>query len=78
MSCTIRFHKIVWGSYGYAGDMEQGYIVGGCDSGNISIYSASKIFEGENGLVTTQTKHTGPVRAMDFNSFQVSYYLAVL
>lgn len=63
-----RFQKIVWGSYGR--DQSSGTIVGGCDGGVVQIYSASKLLQGENGLVVQQDKHSGPVHALDFNPFQ--------
>ncbi|RZC32965.1 transport Sec31A [Asbolus verrucosus] len=67
-----RFHKIVWGAHG--GDQTSGTIVGGCDRGLIQIYSASKLLNGENGLVCRQDKHTGPVHALDFNPFQQNLF----
>lgn len=61
-----RFHKLTWGNYG----QNSGAIVGGCDNGVIQIYNATKLLNGENGLVSQQSKHKGPVKALDFNSFQ--------
>lgn len=63
-----RFHKIIWGSYG---DNPAGVIVGGCDYGTIKIYSAAKLLANEsNCLLSSPDRHTGPVRALDFNPFQ--------
>ncbi|KAL2726123.1 protein transport protein Sec31A [Vespula maculifrons] len=65
-----RFHKIIWGAYG---NNPAGIIVGGCDYGTIKIYSASKMLSNENNcLITSPDRHTGPVRAMDFNPFQAN------
>ncbi|XP_032675086.1 protein transport protein Sec31A isoform X2 [Odontomachus brunneus] len=65
-----RFHKIIWGSYG---NNPAGIIVGGCDYGMIKIYSASKLLAKEsNCLISSPDRHTGPVRAMDFNPFQAN------
>ncbi|XP_015837847.2 protein transport protein Sec31A isoform X1 [Tribolium castaneum] len=64
-----RFHKIIWGAY-----ESHGTIVGGCDGGLIQIYSASKLMNGENGLICRQNKHTGPVHALDFNPFQQNLF----
>ncbi|KAK7872942.1 hypothetical protein R5R35_004256 [Gryllus longicercus] len=65
-----RFHKIAWGAYGPAHEKGSGIIVGGCDGGRIQIYNASKLLSGEDGLIVSQEKHTGPVQALDFNPFQ--------
>lgn len=63
-----RFHKLIWGSYG---NDPAGVIVGGCDYGTIKIYSAAKLLANEsNSLLSSPDRHTGPVRAMDFNPFQ--------
>ncbi|XP_011302454.1 protein transport protein Sec31A [Fopius arisanus] len=63
-----RFHKIIWGSYGPS---PSGIIVGGCDYGTIKIYSASKLLSNDQDcLLSSPNRHTGPVRALDFNPFQ--------
>ncbi|KAL6264790.1 hypothetical protein P5V15_004887 [Pogonomyrmex californicus] len=63
-----RFHKIVWGSYG---NKSAGIIAGGCEDGTIQIYSAAKLLARENNcLISNPHKHSGPVRAMDFNPFR--------
>lgn len=67
-----RFHKIIWGSYG--GDQSKGTIIGGCEGGLIHIYSASKLLNGEDAIIGKQEKHTGPVHALDFNSFQQNLF----
>jgi protein transport protein SEC31 len=67
-----RFHKIIWGAHG--GDQTSGTIVGGCDGGLIQIYSASKLLNGENGIICHQDKHSGPVHALDFNPFQQNLF----
>ncbi|XP_044758611.1 protein transport protein Sec31A isoform X2 [Coccinella septempunctata] len=61
-----RFHKLIWGATSAA----QGTIIGGCDSGIIKIYNATKLLNNENGLVMQQDKHNGPVHSLDFNPFQ--------
>ncbi|XP_069705559.1 protein transport protein Sec31A isoform X3 [Periplaneta americana] len=67
-----RFHKIAWGSYGFGRDHANGILVGGCDGGRVQIYSAAKLLAGEEGLLARQDKHTGPVRALDFNPYQAN------
>ncbi|XP_011256844.1 protein transport protein Sec31A isoform X2 [Camponotus floridanus] len=69
-----RFHKIIWGSYG---NNPTGIIVGGCEDGTIKIYSAAKLLSREsNCLISSPHRHTGPVRAMDFNPFREENQLA--
>ncbi|KAK3915327.1 Protein transport protein Sec31A [Frankliniella fusca] len=57
-----RFHKVVWGN--------NGAIVGGCDGGLVQIYNSQKLMSGEKAPSARQDKHSGPVRALDFNPFQ--------
>ena len=66
-----RYHKLVWGATGVSdGSSPSGLIVGGADRGVISIYDAAKLIKGDNALVFSKEKHTGPVAALDFNPFQ--------
>lgn len=70
----FRFHKLIWGSHGISGDKGEhpmGIIVGGCDGGVMQVYDAAKVLKNDNPLVLTKTKHTGAVRALDFNPFRV-------
>ena len=63
----------------YKDKCPSGIIVGGCEGGIIEVYDANKILEGEEQpLILTKNKHTGPVRALDFNSFRVSKVKLVL
>ncbi|KAJ9593994.1 hypothetical protein L9F63_014589, partial [Diploptera punctata] len=72
VSSDYRFHKLAWGTYGSGRQHENGVIVGGCDGGNVQIYSAAKLLAGEEGLLAKKDKHTGPVRALDFNPYQAN------
>ncbi|XP_054720841.1 protein transport protein Sec31A-like [Uloborus diversus] len=66
-----RFHKIVWGCEGMkTSDVSSGVIVGGADGGNIMIYDAAKLIQGDSAILHHTTKHTGPVHSLDFNKFQ--------
>ena len=56
---------MVWGN--------SGAIVGGCDGGLLQIYSSQKLLAGEKSPMARQDKHSGPVRALDFNPFQVKF-----
>jgi protein transport protein SEC31 len=67
----FRFHKLAWGGYGYGEDAQSGLIVGGCDAGHVIVYDPAKLLNKENGIVANLTAHSGAVRALDFNSFQV-------
>ncbi len=40
----------------------------------MQVFDANKLFKGEDPIVLTKTKHTGPVRALDFNCFRVLDY----
>ncbi|XP_075238434.1 COPII coat complex component secretory 31 isoform X2 [Lycorma delicatula] len=68
----FRFHRIVWGGWGFNRDNPYGVIVGGCDGGHLQIYSASRLLAGEESLIVSKDSHTGPVRAIDFNSYQTN------
>uniref|UniRef100_U5EYS2 Protein transport protein Sec31A n=1 Tax=Corethrella appendiculata TaxID=1370023 RepID=U5EYS2_9DIPT len=68
-----RFHKIIWSPYGLQQNTANaGLIVGGCESGFIQIYNAAKLLNSEDSLIAQQNKHSGPVRALDFNPFQTN------
>ncbi|XP_065286810.1 protein transport protein Sec31A isoform X2 [Dermacentor albipictus] len=68
-----RFHKIAWGCHGISdGEMPSGVLVGGADAGNLLVYDPAKLTKGENALVCQKNKHTGPVYALDFNTFQAN------
>ncbi|XP_055317143.1 protein transport protein Sec31A isoform X2 [Sitodiplosis mosellana] len=66
-----RFQKIVWSPLRNQGNT-CGIIAAGCESGHLQLYSASKLLAGEDALVASQDKHTGAVRALDYNPFQVN------
>lgn len=53
-------------------------IVGGCDGGRLQLYSVAKLLSGEEGLVVSKEKHTGPVRTLDFNPFQVFILIIIV
>ncbi|ENN70527.1 hypothetical protein HUJ04_007968 [Dendroctonus ponderosae] len=66
-----RFHKLIWGS---SGADPIGTIIAGCDDGLLQIYSASKLLKNESALISKQQTHSGPVHALDFNSFQQNLF----
>ena len=67
-----RFHRVVWGAFGMAeGTSPAELLVGGADSGMISMHDAAKLIKGDaNVLVFSKDKHTGAGAALDFNPFQ--------
>ncbi|KAI5756197.1 hypothetical protein M8J77_022919 [Diaphorina citri] len=66
LSSENRYHTITWGEY----DTAQGFIMGGCDDGIIQMYNVDNIMSGDNKVDILSKKHSGPVRALDFNKFQ--------
>ncbi|NWX47292.1 SC31B protein, partial [Steatornis caripensis] len=66
-----RFHKLIWGNFGNGSPESSGVIVGGGDNGVLTMYSVHRILASKSEPVIGQTeKHSGPVRALDFNPFQ--------
>ncbi|KAK7113259.1 protein transport protein Sec31A-like isoform X2 [Littorina saxatilis] len=69
-----RFHQVVWGAFGSDTDesgMASGTIVGGGENGSVLVYSAEKMIAGASDCSLLElTKHTGAVKALDFNPFQ--------
>lgn len=73
LTALLRFHSLIWASFGLGVDGCAGRLVGGCENGTITVYNPDIILaSGEEAIVGKSTKHTGPVRALDYNPFQVS------
>ncbi|KAG9353614.1 hypothetical protein JZ751_011735 [Albula glossodonta] len=72
-SSSQRYHKLVWGPGGMNTEGHpSGVVIAGGENGNIILYDPAKIIAGETDVVIAQNdKHTGPVRALDVNPFQV-------
>lgn len=69
-----RFHKLIWGSFGSGLLENNGIIAGGGDNGMLTLYSVTYILSsGKEPLIAQKQKHTGAVRALDFNPFQVPH-----
>lgn len=68
-----RYHKLVWGPYGMdAQGHPSGVLIAGGENGNVILYDAAKIMAGESDVIVAESvRHTGPVRALDVNHFQV-------
>ncbi|XP_073686381.1 protein transport protein Sec31A isoform X5 [Garra rufa] len=73
-SSPHRYHKLVWGPQGTEDQsLPSGILIAGGENGNIILYDASKIIAGDSEVIISQSeKHTGPVRALDVNSFQAN------
>lgn len=71
-----RYHKLVWGPHGMDSQGHpSGVLIAGGENGNLILYDPAKIIAGESDVIISQNdKHTGPVRALDVNPFQVCSY----
>uniref|UniRef100_A0AAQ5Z8Q8 Protein transport protein Sec31A n=1 Tax=Amphiprion ocellaris TaxID=80972 RepID=A0AAQ5Z8Q8_AMPOC len=66
-----RLHSIVWVNFGMGADGTGGRLVGGSENGTLTVYNPEAIMSsGAEAIVGQSEKHTGPVRALDFNPFQ--------
>ncbi|XP_071250675.1 protein transport protein Sec31A-like isoform X3 [Salvelinus alpinus] len=66
-----RLHSLVWVNFGAGEDGLGGRLIGGSDNGTVTVYSPEAIVtSGEEAIIGQSDKHTGPVRALDFNPFQ--------
>ncbi|XP_061062708.1 protein transport protein Sec31B isoform X4 [Eubalaena glacialis] len=71
LSASSRFHKLIWGSFGNGVLEGSGVIAGGGDDGMLTLYNVTHILSsGKEPVITQIQKHTGAVRALDFNPFQ--------
>uniref|UniRef100_A0A8C4I7E4 Protein transport protein Sec31A n=1 Tax=Dicentrarchus labrax TaxID=13489 RepID=A0A8C4I7E4_DICLA len=68
---TNRLHSIVWVDFGMGEDGAGGRLVGGSENGTVTVYNPEVIMNsGAEAIVGQSDKHTGPIRALDFNPFQ--------
>uniref|UniRef100_A0A672J3B0 Protein transport protein Sec31A n=1 Tax=Salarias fasciatus TaxID=181472 RepID=A0A672J3B0_SALFA len=68
---TNRLHSIVWVNFGMGADGTGGRLVAGSENGALTVYNPEAIMNSAADTVVGQSdKHTGPVRALDFNPFQ--------
>ncbi|XP_054585121.1 protein transport protein Sec31B [Eptesicus fuscus] len=71
LSASSRFHKLIWGSFGNGNLEGTGVIAGGGDNGMLTLYNVTHILSsGKEPVIAQRQKHTGAVRALDFNPFQ--------
>ncbi|XP_019736896.1 protein transport protein Sec31A [Hippocampus comes] len=68
---TNRLHSLVWVNFGMGEDATGGRLVAGSENGTLTVYNPEAIVNsGAEAIVGQCDKHTGPVRALDFNPFQ--------
>uniref|UniRef100_A0AAY3ZTG0 Protein transport protein Sec31A n=1 Tax=Denticeps clupeoides TaxID=299321 RepID=A0AAY3ZTG0_9TELE len=66
-----RFHSLIWVNFGLGVGGSAGRLVGGSDNGTVTVYRPEGIMASlEDAIVGESNKHTGPVRALDYNPFQ--------
>ncbi|KAG9267521.1 protein transport protein Sec31A-like isoform X2 [Astyanax mexicanus] len=71
LSTTNRFHSLIWVTFGMGVDGSSGRLIGGGENGTVTIYSPEAILSGsDDAIIGQSSKHTGPVRALDYNHFQ--------
>ncbi|KAM6184758.1 LOW QUALITY PROTEIN: protein transport protein Sec31B [Rhynchocyon petersi] len=71
LSTSSRFHKLIWATSGNGLPESSGVIAGGGDNGMLTVYSVTHLLSSEKEpMIAQKQKHTGPVRALDFNPFQ--------
>ncbi|XP_055280839.1 protein transport protein Sec31B isoform X9 [Moschus berezovskii] len=71
LSASSRFHKLIWGSFGSGLLEASGVIAGGGDNGMLTLYNVTHILSsGKEPVIARRQKHSGAVRALDFNPFQ--------
>ncbi|KAM7370685.1 hypothetical protein PAMP_010212 [Pampus punctatissimus] len=74
-----RLHSIVWVNFGMGADGTGGRLVGGSENGTLTVYNPEAIMNsGAETVVGQSEKHTGPVRALDFNPFQPAEDISVV
>ncbi|KAF3197298.1 hypothetical protein TWF192_007333 [Orbilia oligospora] len=62
LSTDARFYGIAWG--------KRGIIAGGLENGSLDLWNAESLFKGESGTVESLSKHTGAIKALQFNPFK--------
>ncbi|XP_029108540.1 protein transport protein Sec31A isoform X2 [Scleropages formosus] len=73
-SSSHRYHRLVWGPHGMDSEAHpSGVLIAGGENGNVILYDPAKIIAGDSEVIIAQNnKHTGPVRALDVNSYQTN------
>lgn len=75
LNTSNRLHSLVWVNFGLGEDGSRGRLVAGSENGTVTVYKPESIIgsspdSAPDAVVGQSDKHTGPVRALDFNPFQ--------
>ncbi|KAF3153858.1 hypothetical protein TWF569_001452 [Orbilia oligospora] len=62
ISTDARFHGIAWG--------KRGILAGALENGTLDLWNSESLFNGESGTVESLSKHTGAIKALQFNPFK--------
>lgn len=62
---AYRFYDIAWGQPN--DEHPRGIIAGAMENGSLDLWDAEKLINGEDALISRTTKHTGPIKALQFN-----------
>ncbi|KAK4139816.1 uncharacterized protein C8A04DRAFT_32646, partial [Dichotomopilus funicola] len=65
ISTESRFYDIAWGAP--SDDHPRGVVAGAMEDGSLQLWDAAKLLAGEEALMSRDTKHTGPIKALQFN-----------
>ncbi|KAL2265397.1 hypothetical protein VTJ83DRAFT_6497 [Remersonia thermophila] len=65
ISTESRFYDIAWGAP--SDDHPRGVIAGAMEDGALQLWDAAKLLAGEEALLSRDVKHTGPIKALQFN-----------
>ncbi|KAM7208597.1 protein transport protein SEC31 [Naviculisporaceae sp. PSN 640] len=66
ISTESRFYDIAWGLP--SEDHPRGVIAGAMENGSLDLWDAAKLIAGEDdALLSRTTKHTGPIKSLQFN-----------
>ncbi|CAI2182159.1 8380_t:CDS:10 [Funneliformis geosporum] len=72
INSNARFDRLVWG---VANDKAYGIVAAGLENGELDLYDPAIILEGgdsEEALILRNTTHSGNVRGLQFNPFQIN------
>ncbi|KAL8971269.1 MAG: hypothetical protein Q9197_003370 [Variospora fuerteventurae] len=66
---TATFHDIAWAEPD--DNHPQGLLAGALENGSLDLWSAEKLLNSqEDGFLSRTSKHSGPIKALQFNSFR--------
>ncbi|KAH6640761.1 hypothetical protein F5144DRAFT_561540 [Chaetomium tenue] len=65
ISTESRFYDIAWGAP--SDEHPRGVVAGAMEDGSLQLWDAAKLLAGEEAVMSRDTKHTGPIKALQFN-----------